>query len=174
MSFSKSVPKGLKLLECKHGIGGKKSLIHYVPEKDPVQEAFERNKKINFFKLTLTHISSELKVTLWVYGTPEQFILHGHSASHACKQMEHGINFSKAKEAVANAILDLELKKDEYMQVCNSEKRQKGTKEKAYPLPAIAPSGCKVSLQKATQALDDAKLAITMGGAKAFKLYGDL
>jgi hypothetical protein len=28
--------------------------------------------------------------------------------------MEHDVNFSKAEEAVANAILDLEIKKDEY------------------------------------------------------------
>jgi hypothetical protein len=35
--------------------------------------------------------------------------------------MEHDINFSKAKEAVANAILELEIKKDEYAQVCSTQ-----------------------------------------------------
>jgi hypothetical protein len=35
--------------------------------------------------------------------------------------MEHDLKFSKAKEAVANAILDLEIKKEEYVQVCSSE-----------------------------------------------------
>jgi hypothetical protein len=39
MSFAKSVPKGLKLLECKQGVGGKNSPIRYIPEKDPVEEA---------------------------------------------------------------------------------------------------------------------------------------
>ena len=58
------------------------------------------------------------------------------SAIHACKQMKHDIKFSKTEEAVANAILNLEIIKDEYAQVRNSEnKRQKGTKEKAHPLP---------------------------------------
>jgi len=136
MSLAKSVPEGLKLSEIERGIGGKNSPILYIPEKDPVQEALERNKKTNYFKLTLPHMGSRLKVALWVPGTPEQFILHVCSAIHSCKQMEHDVNFSKAKEAFANAILDLETKKDEYAQVCNSEKkRQKGTKEKAHPLP---------------------------------------
>ena len=136
MSFAKSVPEGLKLSECKWGIEGKNSPIRYIPEKDPIQEALEKNKKTNYFKLTLPHMGSKLKVTLWASGTPEQFILHVCSAIHACKQMEHDFKFSKAEKAVANAILDLEIKKDEYAQVCSLEKkRQKGIKEKAYPLP---------------------------------------
>jgi hypothetical protein len=49
MSFTKSVPEGLKLLECEWGIGGKNSPIRYIPEKDPVQEALEKNKKTNYF-----------------------------------------------------------------------------------------------------------------------------
>jgi hypothetical protein len=106
MSFTKSVPKGPKLSECKRGVEGPNSPIHYIPKKDPVQEALEKNKKINYFKLMPPHMSSKLKVTLWASGTPEQFILHVHSAIHACKQMEHDIKFSKAEEAVANAILD--------------------------------------------------------------------
>jgi hypothetical protein len=72
MSFAKSVPEGLKLLECKHGIGGKNSLIHYIPEKDPIQEAL----KTNYFKLTLPNMGSKLKAALCVSGTLEQFIPH--------------------------------------------------------------------------------------------------
>jgi hypothetical protein len=49
----------------------------------------QKNKKTNYFKLMLPHMGSEFKVTLWVSGTPEQFILHVRSAIHACKQMEH-------------------------------------------------------------------------------------
>jgi hypothetical protein len=64
MSFAKSVPKGLKLSECKRGIGGKNSPIRYIPEKDPVQEAFEKTKKTNYFKLMLPNTGSELKVAL--------------------------------------------------------------------------------------------------------------
>ena len=54
MSFAKSVPKGLKLLECKQGVGGKNSPIRYIPEKDPVQEALKKNKKTNYFKFDTT------------------------------------------------------------------------------------------------------------------------
>jgi hypothetical protein len=52
MSYAKSVPEELKLSECKWGIGGKNSSICYIPEKDPVQEALETNKKTDYFKLT--------------------------------------------------------------------------------------------------------------------------
>ena len=85
MSFRKSVPEGLKLLEWEWGIGGKNSPIRYIPKKDPVQEAIEKNIKTNYFKLMLPHMGSKLKVMLWVSGTPEQFVLHVHSAIHACK-----------------------------------------------------------------------------------------
>jgi hypothetical protein len=109
MSFTKSVPKGLKLLECEQGIGGKNSPICYIPEKDNIQEALEKNKKTNYFKLMLPNTGSELNVSLWVSGTPKQFILHVHSAIHACKQMEHDVKFLIVKEAVAMVILDLDI-----------------------------------------------------------------
>ena len=111
--------------------------IRYIPKKDPVQESLEKSKKTNYFKLKLPHTGSEFKVTLWTSGTPEQFVLHVQSTIHECKQMEQDVNFSKAKEAVANAILDLEIKKDEYVQVHSTEKkRPKVIQEKAHlPLP---------------------------------------
>jgi hypothetical protein len=81
-------------------------------------------------------MGSKLEVALWVSRTPKQFILHVHSVIHACKQMEHDMKFSTAEEAVINAILDLEIKKDKYVQVRSSQrKRQKGTKEKPHQLP---------------------------------------
>jgi hypothetical protein len=76
MSFTKSVPKGLKLSKCEWDIGGKNSHIRYIPEKDPVQEALEKSKKTTYFKLMLPNMGSELKVALWASRTPEQFILH--------------------------------------------------------------------------------------------------
>jgi hypothetical protein len=136
MSFAKSVPEGLMLSECKWGIGGKNSPICFIPEKDPVQDALKKNKRTNYFKLMQPHMGSELKVALWVSGTSKQVILHMCSAIHAFKQMEHDVKFSRAKEAIANALLDLEIKKEEYAQVRSLErKRPKGIKEKAYPLP---------------------------------------
>jgi hypothetical protein len=101
MSFTKSVPKGLKLSENKRGVGDKNSPIWYIPKKDPVQEALEKSKKTNCFKLTLPSMGSKLKVALWASGTPKQFILHVHSAIHACKQMEHDVKYLNAKEAVS-------------------------------------------------------------------------
>ena len=46
------------------------------------------------------------------------------------------MNFSKAEEAVVNATLDLEIRKEEYAQVHSMEiKNPKGIQEKAYLLP---------------------------------------
>jgi len=36
----------------------------------------------------------------------------------------HDVKFSRAKEAVANALLDLEIKKEEYAQVCSSKRKK--------------------------------------------------
>jgi len=144
MSFAKSVPTGLKLAKYGFGIGGQNSPIHYIPKKDPVQETLKKNKKTNYLKLMLPYMGSELKVALWVSGTFEQFIWHVRSAIHACKKMEHDIKFSKAKEAVANAILDLEIKKDEYVQVCSSERKMDKRESRRKRTHCLqVPRGCK-------------------------------
>ncbi len=53
MSSAKSNPKGLKVVECEHGVGGKNAPIRYIPEQDPVQDALDKTKKTTYFKLTL-------------------------------------------------------------------------------------------------------------------------
>jgi hypothetical protein len=53
--------------------------------------------------------------------------------------------FSRAKEAVANAILNLEFMKDKYAQVCSSEKKAKGNNGESEPA--------------ASESLETAKLA---------------
>jgi len=171
MSFAKSVPEGLKLLECERGIGGKNSPIRYIPKKDPVQEALEKTKKTIYFKSTLPNSSSKLKVALWASGTPEQFILHVGSAIHACKQMEHDIKYLNTEEAVAMANLDLDIKKEEYMQVCTLEKR-KNKRNPGEGASAASESlvAAKTAYDKAKQALEAVKLAATTKISKAFKL----
>jgi hypothetical protein len=86
MSFAKSVPEGLKLSECEWGIGGKNSPICYIPENDPVQEALKKNKKTNYFKLTLPNMGSELKVAFWASGLPSSsFCMCTQRFTHANK-----------------------------------------------------------------------------------------
>ena len=86
--------------------------------------------------MTLPNTGSKLKVALWASRTPEQFILHVHSAIHACKQMEHDVKYLNAEEAFATVNLDLDIKKEEYAQFAPPRKRKtKGTQEKAYLLP---------------------------------------
>jgi hypothetical protein len=117
----------------------KNSPIRYIPEKDPVQEAIEKTKKNNYFKLMLPHTSSKLKVILWASRTPKQFILHVRLAIHSYKQMEHDIKFSNAKEAVSTALMDLEFEKEEYAQVHSSE-RKKNNGNPGESIPAASES----------------------------------
>ena len=84
MSLAKLI-EGLKVLECKYGMGGKNSPIHCITEQDPVQDALDITKNTMYFKLTLPNTGNELKVAIWASGTPEQFLLHIHTAMHVCK-----------------------------------------------------------------------------------------
>ena len=59
-------------------------------------------------------MSYEYNAAQWASGTPEQFVLHVRSVIHTCKQMELNVNFSRAKEALATAMLNLEIAKEEY------------------------------------------------------------
>ena len=89
--------------------------------------------------------------------------------------MEHVVNFSKAKEAVANATLDLEIKKDEYAQVRSMEKKKtKGNPGEGVPAPSESLVAAKTAYEKAKQAAEAAKLAAAMEGANPFELYRNL
>ena len=102
-------------------------------------------------------------------------MLHVRSAIHACKQMEHDIKLSKAEEAVANAIFDMEIKKDEYVQVHSSNrKKTEGNQGESIPVASESLVTAKSAYEKAKQALDAEKLDATMEGAKAFELYLNL
>eukprot|EP00804_Cyclotella_cryptica_P007310 CCRYP_002540-RA/>CCRYP_002540-RA protein AED:0.40 eAED:0.74 QI:0/0/0/1/1/1/3/0/281 len=131
MSSVKAFPEGLKWIECERGIGGKNSPVRYIPEQDPVQDALEKTKKTTYFKLTLPNTGNELKVAVWTSGTPKQFLLHVHSAIHACKQMGLDTDFAAAEKAVETTKIEAELAKQEYVTVRNAEKKKKGNKQDA-------------------------------------------
>jgi hypothetical protein len=89
--------------------------------------------------------------------------------------MEHDLKFSNAKEAVASALLDLEIKKEEYVQVRSSErKKNNGNPGESIPASSESLVAAKSAYEKAKQAVEAAKLAATTEGTKAFKLYGNL
>ena len=61
--------------------------------------------------------------------------------------MEHEVKFSIAKEAVINAILDLEIKKDDYAQDHSTEKIKGKTESRRKCTHWLGvPKGCEVSL----------------------------
>jgi hypothetical protein len=124
MSSAKVFPKGLKWIECEQGVGGKNSPICYIPEQDLVQDALEKSKKTTYLKLTLPNTGNELKVAVWASGTPEQFVLHIRSAIHVCKQMGLDAKFAETEQTVIHAELESKLAKEEYVKLCNSEKKR--------------------------------------------------
>ncbi len=73
--LSKTVPEGLKSVECECGIGGKNSPICYIPEQDPIQEALETKHQLTSFKLSLPS-ETEMRMMRWTSGTPEHFLIH--------------------------------------------------------------------------------------------------
>jgi hypothetical protein len=101
-----------------------------------VQDALEKNKKTTYFKLTLPNTRNELKVAVWVSGTPEQFLRHIRSEIHTCKQMGLDTSFTEAERAVETAKLDAEIAKGEYTQLCNAEKKRKSIKQR-YQVPLL-------------------------------------
>ena len=85
------------------------------------------------------------------------------------------MNFSKTQGAVTNVECDLEIAKEANAQVCSSEKEKvKVNKGEAILANSESLALAKSDYKKATQAVAAAKLAVTMEGAKAFKLYGNL
>ena len=89
--------------------------------------------------------------------------------------MEHDVKFSNAEEAVVTVTLDLAIRKEEYTQVRNSErKKNKGNPGESAPAASESLLAAKSAYEKAKQTVEAAKLAATMEGAKAFELYGNL
>ena len=82
------------------------------------------------------------------------------------------VKYQNAKEAVATANLDLEIKKEEYAQVHTSEKRKnKGNPGEGVPAASESLVAAKTAYEKAKQALEATKLAATTEGVKTFELY---
>ena len=99
---------------------------------------------------------------MWASGTPKQFILHVRTAIHACKQMEHDVKCQDSKEAVETAIMELDIKKEEYAKVRTSErKKTKGNTGEDAPAASESLVAAKTAYKKAKQAVEAAKLAIT-------------
>jgi hypothetical protein len=89
--------------------------------------------------------------------------------------MEHAVKYLNAEEAVAMANLDLDIKKEDYAQVCASErKKNKGNPGASVTAASEALVAAKTAYKKAKQAVEAAKLAAMMEIAKAFELYGNL
>ena len=194
MSSVKSTPKGLKVVECEHGVGGKNAPICYIPEQDPVQDALEKTKKTAYFKLMLPNTGNEMKVAIWASRTPEQFLLHVCTAMHVCKQLGLENEELEAELALESAYEELDHAKAEYADakqkvkdakenetpVPESRKKTKEPKEKTENLvpdvsaEVAALNAAKKACDDAAKKVEEANLAVATAGAKPFELYANL
>ncbi len=124
MSSTKSTPKGLKVVECVHGVGSKNAPLRYIPEQDPVQDALEKTKKTTYFKSTLPNAWNELNVAIWASRTSKQFLLHVHMAMHVCKQLGLETKELDATLAPEFAYEELEEAKAEYAKLTKIPRRR--------------------------------------------------
>ena len=177
-------------------MGGKKAPIRYIPEQDPVQDALEKTKKTMYFKLTLPNTRKELKVAIWASGTPEQFLLHVHTALHVCKQLGLETKEADAMMALEAADCKRDGAKAEYSKLLR-EAKQKTRDRDDNPAPdsqkkandprdktnnsapgvtanAAALEAAKKACDDVAKKVEEAKLAVTMAGAKPFELYANL
>ena len=97
------------------------------------------------------------------------------STIHAFKQIKHDVKYSKAKGTVTTALLNLEITKDKYVPVCNLErKKTKGSNGESTSANSKSLDTAKSAYKNAAQAVEAVKLAVSMEGAKALNLYGNL
>lgn len=64
MSFMKSVPEGLKWIECMHGIGGKIPQFAMFLRRIPSRMYWRKIKRTTYFNLILPNTGNELKVNM--------------------------------------------------------------------------------------------------------------
>ena len=178
---------------------GQKSLICYITEQDPVQDALEKNKKTMHFKPMLPNTGNKLKVAIWVSETPKQFLLHICTAMDVCKQINLDTKEATAMLALKASQCKLDALKAEYTQLVKTtrtktkeqkekdenpapdvQKKEKEQKEKGEnPAPDVSVNATTLAAVKkaregAARKIQEVKLAVAMAGAKPFKLYRNL
>ena len=94
MSQRYTLPEGLTNRDCEKSVSDRPPLP-FVPltTSTPEDTVFKNTGELRQLKIKL---SEDLKVPKSIYdgGTPEQFLLHVHTAMHVCKQI--GLNTKEA------------------------------------------------------------------------------
>ena len=103
MTKQSGVIKGLHDQECEHGNVAKWPPISFVPVQDKIQDALNINHKEHLQKIQLP-IGTELNVTIWHTGMPEEFLNHVKQALHACDHMGFFDSYKKALEACVKVV----------------------------------------------------------------------
>ena len=146
--------------------------------------------------MTLPNTGHELKVAIWTSGTPEQFLLHVHTAMHVSKQLGLETKEANAMMALEAAYCKLDAAKAEYTKL-SREAKQKAQDRDENPAPEsqkkvkdqrdktnnsgpddIADAAVLEAAKKAyndmAKKVKEVMLVVLTAGAKPFELYGNL
>jgi hypothetical protein len=203
MSLSKSVPEGLNQHKCKCTKLCEPTPVPYIPEKDKVQEDVTKLRQLQI-KTSLEKNTTLNFVVWQENGTREAFLMHVTAVLDAMKKRGHfSKNYDKAQKAHEEAVKAAELaeaglallegtsEKSSKCKLKKLVKAKEAAKEalakaqetKPEPKEAVEASaatkdlmkaGFLVDLEKAMQAQETAKSAMTAGISLMFAFYLNL
>ena len=202
MSLSKSVPEGLNPRECKQTKLREPPPVPYIPEKDKVQEEVAKLRQLQI--KTSLEKDTTLNFSLWQEnGTHEAYLMHVMAVLDAMKKCGHFSNYNKAQKAYEEAakaaelaeaglaLLEGTLEKSSKLKLKKLAKAKEAAKEalakaqetKPEPKEAVEASaatedlmkaGFQVDLEKAMQAQETARGAMTTAATLMFAFYLNL
>jgi hypothetical protein len=203
MSFKKSVPDKLKPRECKHTKLREPPPIPYIPKKDKVQEEVARLRNLQIKTSLEKDITLNFPVW-HKNGTQEAFLMHVMAVLDAIKKCGHFKDYDKAQKAhdeakkavelaeVGLALLNgtsagtrknckkkalakaKEAAKEVLAKVPDPESEAKEAEEATKVTKDTMKAGFQVDLEKAKQAQEIAKGAMTAAASEMFAFYLNL
>ena len=110
-----------------------------------------------------------MKVAIWAFSNPKNFLIHVHGMFHVIKQMGLDTKFQEAADAVENLKIDLDITKDTHS---TAKKDHKKKKDKDPPHTAVVVA--KTALDKVQGIREAAGTKTEAIGTTIFQLYANL
>lgn len=162
----KTVPEGLKSIECEHGMREETTHIHNILEQDLIQDAPKTKTKMTFFKLIFSVSGSEMMVAFWASSTPE-FSFICVAGIHDIKQIGLDTKFQKATNRVKNLKINWGIAKDAHSKAKKNHNNKKGKDP--------SPSCCsKKTIDKAWSMWEEAGAKAEVTRTQILQLYANL
>jgi hypothetical protein len=203
MSLTKSVPGGLKPQECKRTKLHEPLPIPYIPEKDEVQEEVAKLRNLQI-KTSIKKDTTLNFLVWHKNGTKEAFLMHVMVVLDAIKKRGHFKDHCKAQKAYDEAKKAVELAeaglallgrtsagtkknckkkalakakeatREALAKVPETKSEAKEAEEATKVTKDTMKAGFQVDLEKAKQAMEDAKGAMTTAASEIFAFYLNL